>query len=104
MGNYIGIRDQGRLIAMAGERMRLDGYVEISAVCVDEAWRGKGLAGRLMKILRSQIEQRGETPFLHVFCDNLSAIGLYERLGFAVRRTFHLSRVKHAEVDSAARL
>ncbi len=59
MGNYIGIRDQGRLIAMAGERMRPDGYVEISAVCVDEDWRGRGLAGRLVKTLGRQIEQLG---------------------------------------------
>jgi hypothetical protein len=62
MGNYIGIRDRGRLIAMAGERMQLDGYVEISAVCVDDAWRGRGLAGRLVNVLRREIEQRGETP------------------------------------------
>lgn len=97
MGTYIGIRDGGRLIAMAGERMRIDGYVEISAVCVDEDWRGKGLAGRLVKILRREIEHRGETPFLHVFGDNRSAIGLYERLGFELRRTFYLTRAGHAD-------
>ncbi|MGA7778070.1 MAG: GNAT family N-acetyltransferase [Paraburkholderia sp.] len=101
MGNYIGIRDQGRLIAMAGERMCIDGYVEISAVCVDDDWRGKGLAGRLMKILHREIVQRDETPFLHVFSSNRSAITLYERLGFEVRRTFHLTRVKQAEPGSA---
>ena len=101
MGNYIGIRDHGRLIAMAGERMRLDGYVEISAVCVDEDWRGRGLAGRLVKTLGRQIAQRGDTPFLHVFSDNRSAIGLYERLGFELRRTFHLSRIEHADPRSA---
>ncbi|WGS54759.1 GNAT family N-acetyltransferase [Paraburkholderia sp. D15] len=93
MGHYIGIRDNGRLIAMAGERMHVDGYVEISAVCVDDAWRGKGLAGRLMTILRNEIERRGETPFLHVLGENISAIGLYERLGFTLRRTFVLSRI-----------
>jgi predicted GNAT family acetyltransferase len=103
-GNYIGIRDQGRLIAMAGERMRLDGYVEISAVCVDEDWRGRGLAGRLMGILRREIEHRGETPFLHVFSHNRSAIGLYERLGFELRRTFHLTRIRHADPGSATAL
>jgi predicted GNAT family acetyltransferase len=102
MGNYIGIRDQGRLIAMAGERMRLDGYVEISAVCVDEDWRGRGLAGRLVKTLGRQIEQRGEVPFLHVFSDNHSAIGLYKRLGFELRRTFHLTRIGHAVSGPAA--
>ena len=104
MGNYIGIRDRGRLIAMAGERIRLDGYVEISAVCVDEDHRGKGLAGRLVKLLCKEIEQRGETPFLHVFSDNISAIQLYERLGFRLRRTFHLNRIGHADLDSAAAL
>ncbi|MFM0643856.1 GNAT family N-acetyltransferase [Paraburkholderia bryophila] len=101
MGNYIGMRDGGRLIAMAGERMRIDGYVEISAVCVDENWRGKGLAGRLIQILRGEIERRGETPFLHVFSENRSAISLYERLGFEVCGTFVLTRVGRAESGSA---
>jgi predicted GNAT family acetyltransferase len=101
-GNYIGIRDGGRLVAMAGERMRIDGYVEISAVCVAEDYRGRGLAGRLVRALRREIEQRGETPFLHVFSDNLSAIGLYERIGFGLRRTFHLTRIGHAGPGLAA--
>ncbi|RKR37782.1 GNAT family N-acetyltransferase [Paraburkholderia sp. BL17N1] len=100
MGNYVGIREQGRLIAMAGERMRVDGYVEISAVCVDEDYRGRGLAGRLIKVLRREIEQRGDTPFLHVFSNNTAAIGLYERLGFELRRTFQLTRVGHADSRS----
>lgn len=101
MGRYIGIRDGGRLVAMAGERMRLDGYVEISAVCVDDGWRGHGLAGRLVNILRGEIGQRGETPFLHVLSDNLSAIRLYEHLGFELRRTFFLTRIRHAERGAA---
>ena len=93
MGRYIGIRDGGRLVAMAGERMRFDGYTEISAVCVNDANRGKGIAGRLMNMLRREIRGRGETPFLHVREDNATAIGLYERLGFQTRQTFHLYRV-----------
>lgn len=97
MGNYIGVRDQGRLVAMAGERMCLDGYVEISAVCVDDDWRGKGLAGRLISILRKEIAQRGETPFLHVFSHNTTAIRLYEKLGFELRREFVLNRIGHAD-------
>ncbi|VVE83573.1 GNAT family N-acetyltransferase [Pandoraea sputorum] len=96
MGNYIGIRANGELIAMAGERMRLDGYVEISAVCVDERHRGKGLAGRLMNILRQQIKARGDTPFLHVKDDNESAITLYKRMGFETRQTFVMNRVARA--------
>lgn len=101
MGQYIGIRDRGCLIAMAGERMRFDGYVEISAVCVDEDWRGRGLAGRLVTVLCREIERRGETPILHALGDNQPAIRLYERLGFALRRVFHLSRVGHAEPVAA---
>lgn len=93
MGSYIGIRDSGRLIAMAGERMRCEGYTEISAVCVNDANRGKGIAGGLMNILRREIRARGDTPFLHVRDDNATAIGLYERLGFETRHTFHLYRV-----------
>lgn len=93
MGHYIGIRDGERLIAMAGERMRCEGYTEISAVCVNDANRGKGIAGRLMNILRREIRVRGDTPFLHVRNDNATAIGLYERLGFRTRQTLHLYRV-----------
>jgi predicted GNAT family acetyltransferase len=96
MGAYIGIREQGQLIAMAGERMSIDGYVEISAVCVDDRCRERGLAGRLMNILRGEIGRRGETPFLHVFSHNESAIALYERLGFELRHAFALTQVSHA--------
>jgi predicted GNAT family acetyltransferase len=68
---------------------------------VDDDYRGKGLAGRLVNVLRKEIERRSETPFLHVFSDNASAIGLYQRLGFELRRTFHLTRVGHADPGSA---
>jgi predicted GNAT family acetyltransferase len=95
-GNYIGIRNNSQLVAMAGERMRLEGYVEISAVCVDDDWRGKGLAGKLMRLLQSDIEGRGSKAFLHVFAHNASAITLYERLGYEISNTFHLTRVKRA--------
>ncbi|MFD4838434.1 GNAT family N-acetyltransferase [Achromobacter sp. NPDC058515] len=97
MGNYIGIRVGGRLIAMAGERMHPAGHVEISAVCVDDAWRGKGIAARLVQRLQRDIQQRGESPFLHVLSDNRNAIALYERLGFALRQTFFLSLIGLAE-------
>lgn len=97
MGNYIGMRVDGRLIAMAGERMHPAGHVEISAVCVDNDWRGKGLAGRLVQRLQRDILQRGESPFLHVLSDNRNAIALYERLGFALRQTFSLSLIGLAE-------
>ncbi|EHK67605.1 GNAT family N-acetyltransferase [Achromobacter arsenitoxydans] len=97
MGRYIGVRAQGRLIAMAGERMHPAGHVEISAVCVDDAWRGKGFAGRLVQQLEDEIWQRGESPFLHVLSNNGSAIGLYERLGFGLRQTFFLTLIRLAD-------
>ncbi|WP_422099155.1 GNAT family N-acetyltransferase [Variovorax sp.] len=98
MGDYLGIRDQGPLVAMAGERMRFDGHAEISAVCVDDAWRGRGLAAGLVNLLRARIEARGETAFLHVLSDNANAIALYERLGFRHRRTLFLHQIALATV------
>ncbi|WP_316194223.1 GNAT family N-acetyltransferase [Bradyrhizobium sp. SZCCHNRI3052] len=87
LGRYIGIRDGERLAAMAGERMRLDGFTEISAVCVHPDYRGLGYAQRLVTVLMTAIRGRGETPFLHVIDDNHAAIALYERLGFVSRAT-----------------
>ncbi|BAM89541.1 putative acyltransferase [Bradyrhizobium oligotrophicum S58] len=87
LGRYIGIRDGQRLAAMAGERMRLDGFTEISAVCVHPDYRGRGYAQRLITDLMTAIRGRGETPFLHVIDDNHAAIALYERLGFMSRTT-----------------
>ncbi|MGN6478568.1 GNAT family N-acetyltransferase [Luteibacter sp.] len=96
MGRYIGLREEGKLIAMAGERMRVPGYTEVSAVCVDPAHRGRGLAALLINVLRDEIERRGEIPFLHVFGSNHSAIALYERLGFGLSRIFTLNQITKA--------
>ncbi|GIF27376.1 hypothetical protein Aut01nite_03620 [Actinoplanes utahensis] len=83
LGRYLGIRDaDGRLIAMAGERFRLPGWTEVSAVCTDPAWRGKGLGARLTLAVAHGILARGELPFLHALHDNANAIRLYGRLGF----------------------
>jgi len=91
LGHYIGIRRQGALIAMAGERMRLDGFTEISAVCVEPAYRGHGFAAELVRSLASSIAARSEIPFLHVFSSNHAAIALYRKLGFTLRRRVHLA-------------
>lgn len=90
-GQYLGIRVGGALAAMAGERMRFDHFIEISAVCVDPAHRGKGYAALLMMRLARQMQENGFTPFLHVFADNLGAIALYEKLGFTKRSTMQLT-------------
>jgi len=91
LGDYLGVRKDGKLAAMAGERMRLGGYTEISAVCVDAEFRGQGHAGGLMKLLIASICARGETPFLHVIASNHSALSLYRTLGFAERRAMYLT-------------
>jgi len=91
LGHYFGIRVYGQLVAMAGERMRLDGYTEISAVCAHPDFRGRGYPRDLILTLANQIVARGERPFLHVLDDNQSAIALYEKLGFTHRQSIQLT-------------
>ncbi|MFF7366861.1 GNAT family N-acetyltransferase [Streptomyces tricolor] len=86
LGTYLGIRRDGALIAMAGERLHPPGWTEISAVCTDPAFRGEGLATRLIRAVAHGIRERGETPFLHTSASNTTAIRLYEALGFRLRR------------------
>jgi ribosomal protein S18 acetylase RimI-like enzyme len=85
MGKYWGIIQDGRLAAMAGERLRLPGFGEISAVCTHPDFRGRGYARELMAKVAEPILARGETLFLQAFEDNVAAISLYEKLGFTVR-------------------
>jgi predicted GNAT family acetyltransferase len=86
LGEFIGVRVDGRLVAMAGERMRAPGLTEVSAVCTHPDWRGRGHAGKLMRVVMARIVARGETPFLHSYATNAGAIALYEKLGFRIRR------------------
>jgi predicted GNAT family acetyltransferase len=85
LGTFWGVKVHGRLVAMAGERMKLPGYTEVSAVCTDEAHRGKGYAALLSRTVATQVLARGETPMLHAYASNTSAIRLYEQLGFDLR-------------------
>ena len=97
LGAYWGIRLGGRLVAMAGERLRLPGYCEISAVCVHPAYRGQGFARRLVAHLARGILARGEAAFLHAYADNHAAIALYKELGFRLRREMHIATLADAE-------
>lgn len=91
MGRYFGIRAQtGQLIAMAGERLKPAGFTEISAVCTDPDFRGRGHARSLVSFLIARIVAEGKMPFLHVKADN-GAVSLYKELGFQARRTMHLT-------------
>jgi ribosomal protein S18 acetylase RimI-like enzyme len=90
LGRYLGLRDGGELVAMAGERMHLEGWVEVSAVCTAPSHRGRGFASRLVRALVAGIEQRGARPFLHTQAGN-PAIPLYEKLGFEQRTQFVIS-------------
>lgn len=86
MGGFVGVREDGRLIAMAGERMKLPGWTEVSGVCTHPDARGRGLAGALMGVVIDRALARGERAFLHTYADNHGAIALYRRLGFDIRR------------------
>jgi ribosomal protein S18 acetylase RimI-like enzyme len=88
LGTYLGIREGGTLVAMAGERMRIAGHTEISAVCTAAEHRGRGLASELMGVLIAAMAACGDVPFLHAVADNVTAIHLYETLGFTTRRVF----------------
>lgn len=95
LGTYLGVRDDLLgLVAMAGERMHVDGATEISAVCTDPSARGHGLAGRLVLTLAARIRARGEIPFLHAAATNTTAVRLYERLGFVLRAEPHFVAVR----------
>jgi predicted GNAT family acetyltransferase len=91
LGNFIGVRREGALAAMAGERMRMCGYTEISAVCTHPKHAGHGYATALMVELIGQIRRRNEIPILHVRASNTHAISLYRRIGFADSRQFHFT-------------
>lgn len=97
LGDFVGVRKDGRLAAMAGVRMRLDGYTEISGVCVDPAFRGQGHAAGLMRLLIATLCARGETPFLHVITTNTNAMAIYRTMGFVERREMHLTVLDTAQ-------
>ncbi|WP_158884202.1 GNAT family N-acetyltransferase [Rhodanobacter sp. L36] len=86
LGRYFGIYQQGRLAAIAGERLGMDGHQEISAVCTHPDFNGRGYARRLLAILSNDNLAAGRVPFLHVSHRNVRAKGLYEQLGYRLRR------------------
>ena len=87
LGGYLGCFEQGRLVAMAGERMQAGHWREVSAICTHPDWQGRGLARRLVQRIVAAQLRRGEMPFLHVLSSNAGAVHLDRQLGFAQHRT-----------------
>ncbi|HEX9493921.1 MAG TPA: GNAT family N-acetyltransferase [Thermoanaerobaculia bacterium] len=91
LGTFLGIRIDGQLVAMVGERMKPANYTEITAVCVHPNHRRRGYAQVLLAAISRQIVARGEIPFLHVFSENKSAVALYRRQGMEIRRRLYVT-------------
>lgn len=102
MGRFLGIRIDGRLAAMAGERFRFPGYTEVSGVCTHPDFRHRGLARRLSTAVAAHIESRGERPFLHAWITNRPAIALYESLGFEIRAQVAVQVLERVSAEPAA--
>lgn len=100
MGAFRGIRIDGRLAAMAGERFRFPGHTEVSGVCTHPDFRGRGLARRLSTAVAAGIEARGERPFLHAWKTNRPAIALYESLGFEIRAEVDVKVLERREAGA----
>lgn len=96
LGEFVGIKEAGRLVAMAGERMKPEGFTEVSAVCTHPDRRGRGLAAELTRAVAERILDRGETPFLYAFASNTAAIRLYQDLGFVLRCEVLMTRLTQA--------
>jgi predicted GNAT family acetyltransferase len=87
LGPFVGVKIDGRLAAMAGERMKPTGFTEVSGVCTHPGHVGHGYGGALTRVVTARILARGETAFLHSYASNPGAVRLYESLGFTIRRT-----------------
>lgn len=97
LGRYLAIWQEGHLAAMAGERLHVPGYREISAVCTHPAFQRRGYARELVRHLMHEIQRMGDIPFLHVFSENTGALTLYEALGFTWRAELPLYILKRRE-------
>jgi predicted GNAT family acetyltransferase len=97
LGRFYGVHQDKKLVAMAGERIRLTGFTEISAVCTHPDHQRRGLARGLMHRISGEILARDEIPFVHVFAGNTNAIRAYESLGFQKRQIFTGVVIKASE-------
>lgn len=97
LGRFWGVREGGRIVAMAGERMKQPGYTELSGVCTHPDHRGKGYARRLSLHVAARIFESGAQPYLHAYASNAAAIRLYETIGFSQRRSMHVAALRRPD-------
>jgi ribosomal protein S18 acetylase RimI-like enzyme len=97
LGRFLGVMENGRLLAMAGQRFRVPGFIEISGVCTHPEAQGRGYARALMNHLAREIQAQGQSPFLHVIAENTRAAGLYTRMGFVARKRLWVRVVRRVE-------
>jgi ribosomal protein S18 acetylase RimI-like enzyme len=96
LGSFWGVKEDGRLVAMAGERMKQPGFTELSGVAVHPDWQGRGLGRLLSLFVVGKIVASGEQPYLHAYAANTNAIALYETLGFKLRSMMNVVVAKRA--------
>ncbi|MGO7215477.1 GNAT family N-acetyltransferase [Rhizobium ruizarguesonis] len=94
LGSFWGIRSEGRLVAMAGQRMRQTGFIELSGLCTHPDFQGRGLGTLLFRFVAGEISSSGDTAYLHAYATNTSAISLYQALGFRLRSEMNMRVVK----------
>jgi predicted GNAT family acetyltransferase len=97
LGEFFGVKIDGRLVAMAGERMKTAGFTEVSGVCTHPDFQGRGLGKLLSIFVTHRVLDRGETPFLHAFATNNAAIKLYESIGFELRTMMNVAMIRAEE-------
>jgi predicted GNAT family acetyltransferase len=93
LGIFLGIRSEGKLVAMGGLRLHLPGYREITTVATMPGFEGRGYATALVAALARVIRERKERPYLTVGTGNARAIEIYKRLGFRERTRLHSTTV-----------
>lgn len=93
LGEFWGIKDGGKLVAMAGERMKHAGFAEVSGVCTHPDARGRGLGRSLSAWVAARIVARGDVPYLHAYASNTVAIELYRSLGFTLQRPMNVAAI-----------
>ncbi len=97
LGTFWGIRIDGRLVAMGGQRMRQPGFAELSGLCVHPDMQGQGLGKLMLRFVAGEISAGGETVYLHAYKHNEGAVGLYRSLGFKIRSDMNFRVVKRTE-------